>query len=344
MKIEPQTEGSILLLNKLQEIKNGHKLKEEDIKELMNHPDIKIWLEAYGGSDKVNKIFKRTLLSVDDEPRSTMHFWEKKIDYGFRKAIDNIDMMKETINEIKNIDWNSVVQRALKYLPENTELDPDFIVTVDGFNGGMFKNGTVFLSIVYFNKSQFQDDIFAHEFHHMGADYWFNKNSFIQKYENERDTHFLTSMMKYLVSEGLANAFCSPGAIIKTDDDEFKYFDQMIENYEKNQEELFVQLENLIEKIINKPDGDLTELYNCFTVDKEGTGLPPGHFLSGRMVMIVDKSKTVDEEEIIELVKNPFDFFNLYNRAADEMNRRKFSPELVDEIKNYIQEIRNKYN
>jgi len=344
MKIEPQTKGSILLLNKLQEIKNCHKLKEEDIKELMNHPDIKKWLEAYGGSDKVNKIFKRTLLSVDDEPRSAMQFWEKKIDYGFRKAVDNIDMMKETINEIKNIDWNSVVQRALQYLPENTELDPDFIVTVDGFNGGMFKNGTVFLSIIYFNKTQFQEDIFAHEFHHMGVNYWFENNAIIQEYEKKKDSHYLTSIIKYLVSEGLANAFCSPGAIIKTDDDEFKDFNQMIENYEKNQEKLFVQLENLIEKIIKEPEEDLTDLYNDITVDKKGIGLPPGHFLSGRMVMIMEESKAVDEEEIIELVKDPFDFFNLYNRAAEDMNRRKFSPELVDGIKKYIQEIRNKYN
>lgn len=247
--------------------------------------------------------------------------------------------MKDTIKEIEDIDWESVVQRALKYLPKNTELEPNFVVTVDGFNGGMFKNGTVFLSIVYFNKSQFRDDIFVHEFHHMGAEYWFEKNPKIQRYEKERDNHFLTSMMKYLVSEGLANAFCSPEAIKKTNevDEESEELNQMIENYEGKQEKLFIQLEDLIEKIITEPDEDLTGLYNDFTVDKEGKGLPPGHFLSGRMVMVMNGSQTVTEEEIIELIKDPFEFFKLYNKAAEESDKRKFSPEIVGELERIVE-------
>lgn len=338
MKISPRTEGASLILDRLQRIKDNDKLEDEDIEELISQTDIKRWLEAYGGSDKVYDVFKRSLLSIDKEPCSEMHFWEKKIDYGFRKAADNIDQMRETIEEIKNIDWESVVQRALKYLPENTELEPDFIVTVDGFNGGMFKNGTVFLSIVYFNKSQFRDDIFAHEFHHMGAGYWFEKKSIIQRYEKKHDNHFLTSIMKYLVSEGLANAFCSPEAITKTNegDESSEEFNQMIKYYEGKQDKLFSQLEDLIEKIITKPDEDLTELYNDFTVDKEGKGLPPGHFLSGRMVMVMNESQIVTEEEIIDLVQNPFEFFKLYNKAAEELGKRKFSLELIDEIERTI--------
>ena len=339
MNIEPQTEGSILILNKLQKIENSKNLDEKDIEELINNPDIKRWLEAYGGNDKVYKIFRRSLLSIDEESHSDMDFWEKKIDYGFRKAADNIDKMRETIKEINNIDWGSVVQKSLKYLPENTELDPDFIVTVDGFNGGMFKNGTVFLSIIYFDRSQFKDNIFAHEFHHMGAEYWFKKNSIIQRYEEKHDNHFLTNIMKYLVSEGLANAYCSPGAITKTNtkDKDSEQFNQMIENYEENQDELLIQLENLIDKIISEPDEDLTEPYNDFTVDKEGVGLPPGHFLSGRMIMVMKESQIVKDKEIIDLVKNPFDFFDLYNKAAEELDKRKFSSDLVDKSDRLIE-------
>ncbi|MFP3872383.1 MAG: DUF5700 domain-containing putative Zn-dependent protease [Candidatus Natronoplasma sp.] len=338
MKMEPGTGGTELLLDVLEKVGEDHKIEEEDIGRVMEHEDIAIWLDAYRGIDDVSKKFERALLSVDEGPRSDLGFWEKKIDYGLRKAYDNIEQMRESMLEIKKIDWRSVVEKALEYLPENTELEPDLIVTVDGFNGGMFLGDTVFLSVVYFDKTRFREDAFAHEFHHIGAEYWLEKNEFIKEYEQKGGSSYLTRLFKYLVGEGLANAFCSPGAITRSGGDD--EYDQMIKNYEEERDELFARLEGLTEKIVEMSDEGISEAYEGFTMDKEGAGLPQGHFLSGRMVMAMKESRGVEDEEIIDLVKHPFDFFKLYNRAAEERNERRFSPELVDEIDELVKNDR----
>ncbi len=51
---------------------------------------------------------------------------------------------------------------------------------------------------------------------------------------------------------------------------------------------------------------------------------------SCKMVQIMDRSSSVSTDEIINLIKDPFDFLELYNVAAEELGYRKFSNDQLE--------------
>jgi len=354
--MEIRTEGASLLLDKLEMITEGQQLKKEDVEEILNHQDIQLWLKAYDWIDSQKTKFKEMLNKLHDKidddnvPReqNISDLWKQKIDYGLREVIDNPKQMLASIEAIKNYDWDSTVKKAINYLPDETELDPVLVVTVDGFNGGMFRYGTVYLSLVYFDASVISKDILSHELHHMGAEYWWEKDSRIQKYKNSdnKQMRYIAHLFTYLVGEGIANAFCSPQAITELKREETEQHDKMVKEYQEEIEDIFDRLEELLEKILECPEEGVSELYSEFTMDKENKGIPQGHFLSGKMVQVMDQSYSVSQDEILNLIKNPFDFLQVYNKAAEELKTREFSKELIKETDDLLKrlEIKKKEN
>ena len=340
--MEVRTKGVSLLLDKLESI-DEQKLEEHKIHEIVDHPDIQRWLKAYDWIEDREAKFKQILSKIHDgvdyeserDELTIQELWVQKIDYGLRKAVEDPDKMCSSLEEIKKYDWGSTVKKAREYLPEGTELEPVLVVTIDGFNGGMFRYGTVYLSLVYFDPSLISEDTFSHELHHMGAEYWWEKNPRIQEYKDSEDKQkrYLARLLTYLVGEGLANAFCSPEALTKVEGKE--EHNEMIRYYQENLDELFDKLEELVEQIFENPE-EVSELYNDFTMDRENRGIPPGHFLSGKMVQIMDRSSNVSRDEIINLIKDPFDFLELYNVAAEELGYRKFSEEYIEKFTNFL--------
>ncbi|MFO7791496.1 MAG: DUF5700 domain-containing putative Zn-dependent protease [Candidatus Saliniplasma sp.] len=349
--MDVRTEGVSLLLDKLDSIDErkleenkigeDRKLEENEIDEIVDHPDIQRWLKAYDWIEDQEAKFKQILSELPEGmnydsvkgEQTIQELWKQKIDYGFRKVMEDIEPMKSSIDEIRGYDWGSTVKKAREYLPEDTELEPVLVVTVDGFNGGMFRYGTVYLSLVYFDPSLISVDTFSHELHHMGAEYWWNKDPRIQNYQNSDDKQkrYIAHLSTYLVGEGLANAFCSPKALAEVDGESTEQHNEMVRYYQENFDKVFDKLENLVRKILDDSD-DASGLYNEFTMDRENRGIPPGHFLSGKMVQIMDRSSNVSRDDIINLIKEPFDFLELYNIAAEELDYRKFSKELIDEL------------
>ncbi|MFW6304429.1 MAG: DUF5700 domain-containing putative Zn-dependent protease [Candidatus Saliniplasma sp.] len=339
--MEIRIDGVSLLLDKLESVDEEGKLDENEIDEIVNHPDIQRWLKAYDWIEdregKFERILSRLPEDIDHEKgeQTIQELWLQKIDYGLRKAMKNPEQMRSSVEEIKKYDWGSTVKKAKEYLPDETELEPVLVVTVDGFNGGMFRYGTVYLSLVYFDASLVSEDTFSHEIHHMGAEYWLEENARFQKYLNSDDKQkrYIGHLFTYLVGEGLANAFCSPGALTEVEGKE--QHNKMVSYYQGNFDEIFDKLEGLVEKISGDPE-EVSELYNDLTMDRENRGIPPGHFLSGKMVQTMDRSSNVSKDEIINLIKDPFDFFKIYNRAAEEVGYRKFSN---DQLENTLEAL-----
>lgn len=341
MEMKPRIDGVSRLLGKLMMVNEGEKLEDKEIGKILVHPDIKQWLKAYDWVGEPESKFKDILGSLHMERAPEVGQWEQKIEWGLRKAMDDIHHIRYVIKEIENYDWNSTLQKALQYLPERTEIDPDFIITIDGFNGGMFRYGTVFLSVVYFDPSDVKKDAFAHELHHMGADYWWKKDPRIEKDLEDEEKKYLVRLMTYLVEEGLANSYCSPEAIEEVKNGKEEH-NKTIRNYEERIDSFFDQLEELLRAILFE-DGEMMipEMFNQFTMDKEGKGLPYGHFLSGRMVMIMESASCVSREEILGLVKEPFQFFELYNKAAEELGTRKVSTEILEKVGEFVRDLKN---
>ncbi|MBS3782217.1 MAG: hypothetical protein KGY66_06095 [Candidatus Thermoplasmatota archaeon] len=213
------------------------------------------------------------------------------------------------------------------------------VVTVDGFNGGMFRYETVYLSLVYFNSSHLSEDSFSHELHHMGADYWWEKDARIQRFQDKDDKqkYYFVQIFTYLTGEGMANAFCSPGAITEAEEGGEDH-DKMVRHYQEEMDSIFDKLEELLDNILEYSEERVPELYRGLTLDEENRGIPPGHFLSGRMVQMMDHSSAVSREEIIDLIKDPFELLHLYNRAARELEYRRFPEDLVEDVDDFLEE------
>ncbi len=339
-----RTDGALSLLDKLSSIKGGEKLKTDDLEGILSHPDIQLWLKAYDWIEDQEEKFKEILKdlpvdaleNIDQEGRNIEDLWMDKITYGLMKAVKEPEEMRSSVEKIKNFGWESTTQKALKYLPEDTELEPVMIVTIDGFNGGMFRHDTVYLSLVYFDPLNISEDTFAHELHHMGTDYWWKKDPRIQRPESKEDKqeYYLTQLFTYLVGEGMANAFCSPEAITRLEGAE--RHNKMVQEYQEKIDGIFDKLEELLERIVDRPE-NVPELFSGFTMDKENKGIPPGHFLSGKMIQMMDRSYSVSREEIISLVEDPFDFLRKYNKAAEGSNARKFSKEIVKKVEDFLE-------
>lgn len=342
-----RSEGASLLLDKLEMVAEGKQLDSEDIDEILEHVDMERWLKAYDWIDDRKGKFKNILRELTDEvsevPESGTQniedLWMQKIDYGLREAVKDPKRMLSSLKDIKDYGWDSTVEKALEYLPDETELEPLMVVTVDGFNGGMFRYDTVYLSLVYYDSSLLSEDGFSHELHHMGADHWWEKDARIHSSQDKEDRqrYYFVQLFTYLTSEGIANAFCSPKAITEVGEEDSEDHDKMVRHYQEEMDSIFDNLEELVENILGYSEENVPELYSRLTMDEENRGIPPGHFLSGKMVQMMDRSSAVSRDEIIDLIKNPFEFLHLYNKAAEEMNSRRFPEELLEDVDEFLE-------
>ena len=135
----------------------------------------------------------------------------------------------------------------------------------------------------------------------------------------------MAQTLKYLVSEGLANAFCSPDYV----HGKHPRVKELRENRNKWFEQLLYLFQGLIaptEKVTL-----LKDIYNKITTDPEGF-LPPGHFLSGVMVSEMEESSEVSRKEIINLPKNPESFIRLYNQATKTSGQLAFPNAVVQQV------------
>lgn len=349
MNVVSQMEGAVLLLDTLSKVREGSRLKEADIIKILSHSDIQQWLNAYDWIENAFSKFEQMLRSLHEKSPPDLGQWGNKIDEGLRNACKRPKKMRDTLQTIKSYDWNAIVQKTLEYLPEHTKLEPKMIVTIDGFNAGMFRYETVFLSLVYFDPSPTRMSMLAHEFHHMGVDVWWQKDPLIRQFRDkpkqEDRTAYFVQLFTYLVGEGMANALCSPQAITKINGEgkRVNQHNKMIKTYKARQNTLFDRLERIIDHIMReKSMEELRTLYERFTLDKKDRGIPPGHFLSGRMVQAMKRASSITQDQIIELIKNPFNFLHLYNKAAKEENLRTIPQPLLEKTKAFLAKIQQK--
>jgi hypothetical protein len=76
-------------------------------------------------------------------------------------------------------------------------------------------------------------------------------------------------------------------------------------------------------------NGDIDEgrrLLGEFTIDKSGMGLPMRHFASAKTFAEILREH--DESIIIELIRNPWEFFDVYNGL--KMKPYEFPREIIE--------------
>jgi len=278
-----------------------------------------VWVNAYAEFIENFTEKLRSILMDLSSPRQEK--LESILQKGLLSAIsaDKLAMLESRLEDALALPFEESVDVALKYLPKRTKIDVDIYLTVDPFNTGMMRPGKVFLSILLAEPTPKLAKGVAHEFHHVGAYYWLDKNLQLKALKSSHEhAQMLADVITYLVTEGMANWYTSPSAIhtVKGADKH----NTRVRQLEQNMFGLLKSLEHLLSWICeqHKPVEEVKEAFQALSIDTSGYGIPAGHFLSGRMVGAMEKSDAVSREEIIDLVKHPFEFFDLYNRAVKE--------------------------
>jgi hypothetical protein len=248
------------------------------------------------------------------------------------------------LDALSKFNWSKTAENTLKYLPKATPLDAHVVMTIDGFNGGMYHGNYTYLSLHIINPNTMQPAYFSHEFHHAGFNYWWKQHQLVQEYGETKETreYWLLLLFKYLVSEGLANAYCSPEQVvtIKGTSSRIEKHNLLIEEYESKYDEIFYDLLELMRTILEGNLEDIDQQYMNLTTDMIHSMLPRGHFLSARMIQAMEKTPGVSHEEIINLVKEPFDFFHLYIVASNELGLHQIPEDLYDYTNQKVNQMR----
>ena len=251
---------------------------------------------------------------------------------GFHHAATEIDVLQRKLNFLKGVDPSGLMYRALAHLPAGTPVNSVIHLTIDRFNGGFQFRGEIGLSLLQdiTNPDSFSA-IVSHELHHAGFRYWAEKDLVRQELAREESCRSVAVQhVENLLSEGLANFYCSP---MKIDPEKMSpALVARLEQLQRDEHDLLTQAVHLLTASL-APDADRTECqqaYNELAIDLNGIQ-PAGHYLGARMVEIM--SQVHPHERIIECVRSLPDFPALYNLAAEKIGMPVFDPVAVNQFR-----------
>lgn len=300
--------------------------------QLFEEPDFSKWLEAYSSFiPDVRRSMFELMLNLDEPapdegPRS--YFERQRL--GFLKVREEgREHMMQKLRQVEASDYQSLEEAVNRYLPPETPLDIYF--TIDNFNQGMFREASVFLSVLMMDPETFSIRGLAHEVHHGGVLSWFKRDERWRQWMSKElsPQRLGAELLIYLVGEGLANHLLSPRAISiieRPSSEREKRHNARIRMLEESYPSLVASIENIVEKALKGELDSAREEYKGFSTDYSGVGLPAGHFTSAKMVAEILNEN--DESIIVELIKDPWKFFVIYNN----LNRKthNFSKDVID--------------
>jgi len=333
--------GARLLLEYLQALGSGEETTNL-WEALWADRSFAVWIEAYAPWLEDFEVHMRSLLQApavvpDAEPAA---FWQAFSD-GFLQAMDpeGNTRCRHALAALLAADFGAAERAALAYLPLDTPLDVEVYLTVDGANRGMFRGRRAFLSLLKVSPEEVPVVLsrFGHEFHHIGAAYWFERNpQLAQARERGPGARVAVEIIEYLVAEGLANGFLSPQVLepLEGTSEEAGVQNKRVRELEARYPAgAIAQIERLLVEALSGPTSEelsaLEQAFRAFSVDLSGAGLPEGHFVAGRMVQRMARSLPL--EQVIGLVQTPWHFFECYNEAVGDGEPR-FSEHLLERM------------
>ncbi len=338
--------GARHLLDYLQSLGQGGEVAELWAA-LWENPSFAAWVGAYSRGIKNVEAGVRALLRDPgcDQQMEPAFFW-RAIAQGFAEAMQpEINARcRRSLAALREVDTRGIETKVLAYLPPETPLGIDLHLTVDNFNGGMFRGRQVFLSVLKIPPERVAGVVegLGHEFHHVGASYWFDRNPRLQQLRRQNAAGELSAqVIEYLVSEGLANAFFSPQAIEATPEttEEAQAHNARVRELEARWPAgLLQEIEALLSGALTTSDPEelerLRAAFQSLSIDSSGAGLPAGHFAAGRMVQRI--SGVLPRERVIALVQAPWKLFGAYNEVVGAQEPC-FSASLLAEVTQHLE-------
>lgn len=257
-----------------------------------------------------------TLLDLETEPSfQEDNVFMRKIRDGFILAADlGSEVMLGKLDIVISGQSKTLEERVNRYLPDGTPLSVSVVFTIDGFNTGMIRDNIAYYSILRVNPDTYDPLKLAHEVHHIGVNYWFNRDLKWSKWFKMGGTPEKVSanLIRYVVSEGLANQLMSPNPVsftggsdelTKLHNDRVQYLDDKFVSYLRMMEDIVLHA--------FKGDLDMSEkLYKELSIDGTGAGIPAGHYASARMFREILEEH--NESIITQIIENPWSCFDIY--------------------------------
>lgn len=301
---------------------------------LFEEPDFSKWLEAYASfvPDLRRSMFD-LMLNLDEpvHEKGPRGFFERQRLGFLRVREEGRERMLQKLRQVEASDYKSLEETINKYLPPDTPLDIDIYLTIDNFNQGMCRETSVFLSILMIDLETFSIRGLAHEVHHVGVLYWFKKREKWRQWisKDQSPKRLGAELLIYLVGEGLANHLLSPRAISiieRPRSEREKRHNARVQMLEESYPRLVASIEDIVKKALNGEIDSAREEYKGFSMDYSGVGLPSGHFTSAKMIAEILNEN--DESIVVELIKDPWKLFIMYNNLTRKTHT--FSQTVID--------------
>ena len=330
-------DGFTRILEFLENAATGRSPTAETVNTFLETETMEAWGRAYAGWPEFDHAGLREILTslLEKEPVGKTRMM-KMLEDGFRRALTRLDTIRENFARWQALDFAAAEKKALVYLPLQTELKARIHFTIDAFNGGFFHGSDVFFSLLEIYEDFFGIDGLAHELHHTGVRALLKDAPRYQRLAASDNAHqkMIAQLAQYLVSEGLANFYCSPRLVglHPAGCEHSRAMTTKLRDYQNRLPSLFSDATAVL---IGAAD-PLQEFESCreklqgLMFDPDGV-LPPGHYLSARLVEPMERSSKIEREEIIDLCRDPMSFFALYNRDPID-NTLRFPDGIVARI------------
>jgi len=312
--------GAEQLLNLLEKILESSQVPSQDvIDEILSTKGISSMIEAYSNMlDFSKEEFINVLKNLANPTPIAKGIIVSKLEEGLRSCLDRekINLLRRRLQQFLKFDFAEAEWVALKYLPPETPVECTIYFTIDAFNPGMISGDNMFLSILTIDPSKFDLRAVSHEFHHIGFKYWIRQNQKLSRLAFEKTKTYegiAVNLILSLISEGLANYFCSPNMVRIHPKISPKGKEKLMK-YEQDFTKMLKTIISLISNCQSKTIAieECIDRFNQIIIDPESI-LPPIHFVGAKLIELFDKNPSVDQVDIINLCKHPANFFKLYS-------------------------------
>jgi hypothetical protein len=335
-----EADGATMFLDLVEtSIREGRRITVEEAQRLLSTRTMSFTLSAYEkllgltGDDMVS-----ILVNLGSEQPVNTDPVKLRFEEGFRSCygLEAVSRLRRDVDAVLSLDFGLAEHKALRYLPAGTVIESTVYMTVDAFNPGMVRGGNVGRSIL----RSFDDisiDHMAHEFHHAGIMNCLFHRPGLVKLVVIVDTpeEVAAQLVLHLVSEGLANHYCTPN-MVKAGEHKSPKANERIHCYERNQNVMLEEAWGLIRDCLDgtEPLEEYKERLMAILIDRESI-LPNVHFIGEKIISVLENDPEIELKDIVDLCLHPENLVSLYASPAARLGL----PRLPDEYASKLQRI-----
>ncbi len=316
-----EDDGAVLFLDLVEtSIREDRRITVEEARRLLSTRSMSFTLSAY---ERLLGLTRDDMVSMlinlgSEQPVNTEPV-KLRFEEGFRScySFEAVSRLRKAVDAVLSLDFGVAERKALRYLPAGTVIESTVYLTVDAFNPGMVRRGDVGRSILH-GLDDISMDHMAHEFHHAGLMSCLSRRRGLARLAGGADTpeEVAAQLVLHLVSEGLANHYCTPN-MVKAGDHKSPGANEKIRGYERNQNAMLEEAWSLIRDCLDgeEPLEEYKDRLMDILIDRESI-LPKVHFIGERIISVLEEDPEIGLKDIVELCLRPENLVALYAGPA----------------------------